>query len=105
MAFPLRRLPAPRRAALALLIVLGLLGASAPAFAAPVPLDLETLSGGQAEKLLQEGKVTSVQLVKAYEARIQALNKAGPGLNAVTQINPNALTEAKLMDKERAKHV
>jgi hypothetical protein len=31
-----------------------------------------------------------------------ALNKSGPGLNAVTQINPDALKEAALADKERA---
>jgi hypothetical protein len=53
-------------------------GASAQA----APLDLENLTGLDAEKLMQEGKLTSVQLVKAYEARIQALNKAGPGLNS-----------------------
>jgi Asp-tRNA(Asn)/Glu-tRNA(Gln) amidotransferase A subunit family amidase len=66
--------------------------------------NLETMTGVQAEKLLQEGQITSVELVKAYLARIEALNKSGPGLNAVTQINPGVLAEARQIDKERAKH-
>ena len=39
---------------------------------------------------------------RAYIARIEALNKRGPGLNAVTQLNPDALKDAALLDKERA---
>jgi amidase len=97
----LRRLMAAGLLSLSVLVCAGLIGGSAAAIAAP---NFETLTGGEAEKLLQEGKITSVELVKGYEARIQAINRSGPGLNAVTQINPNALTEAKLMDKERAKH-
>ncbi len=67
-------------------------------------LNLETLTGAEAEQYLQEGKLTSVELVKAYLARIGAVNKAGPGLNAVTQINPQVLQEAKAMDRARGKH-
>ncbi len=71
----LRRLLAA--ATVAVSCCLAVLGASV---ASAAPLDLENLTGVEAEKLMQEGKLTSVQLVKAYEARIQALNKAGPGL-------------------------
>ncbi|HXD55132.1 MAG TPA: amidase family protein [Solirubrobacteraceae bacterium] len=99
---PRRRL---RAAGLLLtLLALAVGSSSGAATALAAPLDVENLTGVEAEKLLEEGKVTSVELVKAYEARIQALNKSGPGLNAVTQINPEAMTEAKRMDKERAKH-
>src|SRR4051794_14159737 len=52
--------------------------------------------------MLQSGQVTSVQLVRAYLARIAAINKAGPGLNAVTQINPEALRQAADSDYARA---
>src|ERR1700754_3494312 len=72
---------------------------------ADAPLDLESLSGTQLEQMLKSGQVTSVQLVRAYEARIAALNKAGPGLNAVTQINPKALQEAADSDHLRAEGV
>ncbi|CAB4696463.1 unannotated protein [freshwater metagenome] len=68
---------------------------------API-LNLETLTGLQAEKMMEEGKLTSVELIQMFLDRIAALNKSGPGLNAVTQINPDALKEAALADKERA---
>nr|WP_231135121.1 amidase family protein [Motilibacter deserti] len=48
------------------------------------------------------GQLTSVQLVQAYIDRIEALNKRGPGLNAVTQLNENALKDAAKADAERA---
>ncbi|GAA5192416.1 hypothetical protein GCM10023322_51970 [Rugosimonospora acidiphila] len=76
--------------------------AHGPAPDRPPVLNLETLTGAQAEKMLAEGKLTSVQLTRAYLDRIQALNKQGPGLNAVTQLNPDALKEAALADRERA---
>jgi Asp-tRNA(Asn)/Glu-tRNA(Gln) amidotransferase A subunit family amidase len=82
------------------LICIGLLTCSGSALAAT--LNLDTLSGAQAEKMMQDGQLTSVELTDAYLARIAALNKAGPGLNAVTQINPNALAEARQADQERA---
>jgi amidase len=96
----------PRRAltawllGLALLLSLGLLGTAS---AQAATLNLETLTGAEAEAMLQKGEVTSVELVKSYIARIEALNKSGPGLNAVTQLNPNALQEAKQADRERKK--
>nr|WP_231127215.1 amidase family protein [Motilibacter aurantiacus] len=51
------------------------------------------------------GQLTSVQLVQAYIDRIEALNKRGPGLNAVTQLNENALREAAKADAERAQGI
>jgi|GEM_PF-39916 len=92
-----RRLPVLALAALALLACM--LFASARAEAA---LNLETLSGTEAEQMLENGEVTSVELVRSYMARIEALNKAGPGLNAVTQYNPEAIAEAEKSDRERA---
>jgi Asp-tRNA(Asn)/Glu-tRNA(Gln) amidotransferase A subunit family amidase len=90
-----------------MLAALALLGHTALARAAqpPAPPDLDTLSGSQAESMLQHGELTSVELTKAYLARIAAINKAGPGLNAVTQIDPEALKEAAQADRERAKGI
>ncbi|MDA0159779.1 amidase family protein [Solirubrobacter ginsenosidimutans] len=85
----------------AALATAGLLTCTSAAMADP-SLDLENLSGAQAEQMLQSGQVTSVQLVRAYEARIAAINKSGPGLNAVTQINPEALQQAADSDYARA---
>ena len=69
------------------------------------PLNLETLTGLQAKALLDSGKLTSVELTKAYIERIEALNKRGPGLNAVTQLNRNALKDAARLDWERKRGI
>ncbi|NAS25323.1 hypothetical protein GT755_27020 [Herbidospora sp. NEAU-GS84] len=71
--------------------------------AAKVELDLETLTGAEAISLMAAGKLTSVELTKAYIDRITALNKRGPALNAVTDLNPNALKEAEAYDRLRKK--
>lgn len=49
-----------------------------------------------------EGRVTSRGLVESYLARIRAYDQAGPQLNAVVMLNPNALADADALDKERA---
>jgi len=64
-------------------------------------LDLEKLDAPTAITMMEKGQLTSVKLVEAYIVRIDALNKRGPGLNAVTQLNQDASKEAALLDKER----
>ncbi|HWC84972.1 MAG TPA: amidase family protein [Solirubrobacteraceae bacterium] len=95
-----RRLAALSTCACASLTISGALGA-VTAQADPV-LNLDTLTAAQAEQMLAQGQISSVALVKAYEARIAAVNKSGPGLNAVTQINPDAIKEAQQADRDRA---
>ncbi|KAJ6559883.1 amidase signature enzyme [Mycena capillaripes] len=50
---------------------------------------------------LNAGLFTSVDLIKAYFARIEEVNINGPGLRAVIELNPFALKEAALLDAER----
>ncbi|KAH7930964.1 amidase signature enzyme [Leucogyrophana mollusca] len=50
---------------------------------------------------LQQGSFTSVDLVKAYLARIEEVNLEGPALHAVIETNPKALTQAAALDLER----
>ena len=69
------------------------------------PLDLETLTAPEARALMESGQLTAVELTKAYIKRIEALNKRGPGLNAVSQLNPNALEEARQLDIERKRGI
>jgi len=47
--------------------------------ASAAELNLETLDGPTAIKMMDEGKLTSVELTRAYIARIAALNKSAPG--------------------------
>ncbi|CAA7270086.1 unnamed protein product [Cyclocybe aegerita] len=52
---------------------------------------------------LDAGHFTSVDLVKAYFARIEEVNLKGPALRAVIEVNPSALAQAAALDKERKK--
>jgi len=50
---------------------------------------------------LARGRVTSVQLVRAYLARIAAMDAKGPALQSVIAINPDALADARAADARR----
>jgi amidase len=50
---------------------------------------------------MASGKYTAEQLTRLYLDRIDALDKKGPLLNAVIEINPDALNIAKSLDDER----
>ncbi|RYZ74080.1 MAG: amidase [Lysobacteraceae bacterium] len=50
---------------------------------------------------MQAGELDSRTLTQAYLDRIAAIDKAGPTLNAVIEVNPQALKEAALRDVER----
>lgn len=54
-------------------------------------------------RALEAGETTSVELVTAYLARIDAYDAAGPRLNAVVVRNPDALAEARASDERRAR--
>lgn len=62
-------------------------------------LDEETISSLQ-EKMAT-GKYTAETLARLYLERINAIDKKGPALHAVIEINPEALSIAKTMDEER----
>ncbi len=51
---------------------------------------------------LRGGDVTSEELVKAYLARIEKIDNAGPTLQSVLALNPNALADARALDARRA---
>ena len=51
---------------------------------------------------LQAGRVTSAALVQSYLDRIAKIDKAGPTLQSVLAVNPDAIADAKALDAERA---
>lgn len=53
------------------------------------------------QEKMASGKYTSEQLTQLYLKRIEAIDKAGPKLNAVIEVNPDAMAIAKAMDAER----
>ncbi|KAJ7080950.1 amidase signature enzyme [Mycena belliarum] len=74
---------------------------SNPFVRAPVLPDLYEASVPELQVGLDAGHFTSVDLIKAYFARIEEVNIKGPGLRAVIETNPSALKEAALLDIER----
>jgi amidase len=81
----------------------GASGAAAPARTAAAAGDFEleeaTIAGLQED--LAAGRRTSRGLVDAYLARIAALDRHGPELRALLEVNPEALALADALDVER----
>ncbi len=51
---------------------------------------------------LANGEITSKELTKAYLDRIEAIDRAGPRLQSVLTLNPDALEIARALDEKRA---
>ncbi len=51
---------------------------------------------------LAEGEVTSEALTQDYLARIEKIDRAGPKLQSILTLNPNALDQARAVDQRRA---
>jgi amidase len=59
------------------------------------------LSASDASKKMAAGELSSHDLTQAYLDRIAKMDKAGPALNAIIELNPDALKEADALDAER----
>lgn len=75
--------------------------------AAPVPAPATEFAYAETDiddlqAMMTRGELESRQLTQAYLDRIAAIDKSGPRLNAVIELNPLALEEAVQRDKERA---
>ena len=64
-------------------------------------LDLEEVTLADLEQGFRSGRFTARAVTEWYLARIQALDKNGPRVNAVIELNPEALSIAEAMDRER----
>jgi amidase len=62
---------------------------------------LNELSIGELQEKVKSGQLTYVAMTQIYLDRMERLDKLGPILNSVIEINPDALLEAKKMDLER----
>lgn len=62
-------------------------------------LEEATLEGLQAG--LTAGRWSAAELVRGYQRRIQALDRSGPTLRSLLELNPEALAIAKALDAER----
>ncbi len=88
-----------------LALSLAVMGATAPAALAGRSdgtrvngINVDTTTIPQLERLMNRGRLTSVQLVQFYLHRIKKLN---PELNAIITVSPTALAQARAADRAR----
>ncbi len=63
--------------------------------------DVSEKTVAELQAAMQSGKTTAQQLVRLYLERIAAIDKAGPRLNSVIELNPDAMSIAAALDTER----
>jgi amidase len=56
---------------------------------------------GELQELIASGKLSAVSLTRKYLHRIETLDRRGPRLNSVIELNPDALAIAADLDRER----
>jgi amidase len=85
-----------------------LLAAAAPAAARaadPPPtvpaFELDELTIADLQSRMASGELSARAIAEKYLARIEAVDRAGPAVNSVIEINPDALAIAAALDKER----
>lgn len=87
--------------AITLHLVLGITAATAAGSTKKSSFRLEEATISELNAAMDDGVVTSEQLVKLYLARIAAYEDGGPKLNSILSLNPRALEQAAMLDKER----
>ena len=63
--------------------------------------ELDEITVDALHKAFEAGQYTSRSVTEKYLARIQEIDKAGPRVNAIIEINPDALQIAEQLDRER----
>ena len=63
---------------------------------------MEELTIFELQKQMETGAFSARQIVESYLDRIEKLDKQGPGLNAIIELNPDALEIADALDVERS---
>ncbi|WP_226064493.1 amidase [Kaistella polysaccharea] len=63
--------------------------------------ELDEMTVSELQDKMEKGTYTSAQITQLYLDRIEPIDKNGPKLNSIIEVNPDALSIAKAMDKER----
>jgi amidase len=63
--------------------------------------ELNELTIEELQQKMQSGTYTSKAITEMYLKRIEAIDKSGPALNAIIEVNPDAISIAESMDRER----
>jgi amidase len=75
-----------------------------PDRAAPTiaPFELEEITVAELQAGMASGRYTARKVVELYLGRIAAMDRTGVSLQAILETNPDALTRAEELDRERA---
>jgi len=65
------------------------------------PFELEEMSVAELREGMRSGRFTSRSLTAAYLKRIDDVDKSGPSINSIIELNPDALSIAESLDAER----
>jgi amidase len=65
------------------------------------PFELDEITIANLQAGMASGKFTARSITEKYLARIEEIDKQGPALNSVIEINPDALAIADALDQER----
>ncbi len=65
------------------------------------PFELDELSISDLQEKMETGELSALKITKMYLYRINEIDKKGPALNSIIEINPDALKIADKLDKER----
>ncbi len=65
------------------------------------PFELDEWTLGELQAALGSGRFTGVKLVEKYLERIDAIDRNGPQLRSVIELNPDAIETARALDRER----
>ncbi len=75
------------------------LASAAPSPVAPFELEETTIA--ELQRGMQSGQYTARTIVERYLRRIEAIDKHGPAVNSMIELNPEALAIATSLDRER----
>src|SRR5438552_3112161 len=64
-------------------------------------VELEEITVGELQEGMRAGRLTSRSIAEGYLQRIDSIDKRGPAINAILELNPDALAIAEERDRER----
>jgi len=80
-------------------------GSTPPAVSSTPPVagaELEEVTIADLQQAMASGRLTSRRITELYLARIEAIDRRGPALTSVIEVNPDALSIADGLDRERS---
>ena len=65
------------------------------------PFELDEITISELQEGMKSGKFTARALVEKYSSRIDEIDKSGPAIHSIIEMNPDALSIADALDQER----